>query len=147
MTVGRRWRGNKISAGETCSVTPPPRYSNREGCEVCQIGVAHSGAVKTPRLLSWWQPLTSVMVSAEWSIYHKRPVWTLMSMSVTFPHVVPGFTAGAVVAVEVEILTTLQHAQTTPFFRCTYPENTKRSFSSTVEHITRGSCIVQHRVL
>ncbi len=48
MTVGRRWQWNKISAGETCSVTPPPHNSNREGCEVCQIGGTHRGLLKHP---------------------------------------------------------------------------------------------------
>lgn len=90
MTVGRRRRENKISAGETCSVTPPPRYSNREGCEVCQIGVAHSGAVKTPRMLSWWQPLTSVRFSAHGQFITNGRCGC--PISTTFEHVVPGFT-------------------------------------------------------
>lgn len=47
--------GTRYQWGETCSVTPPPRYSNREGCEVCQMGVSRSGAVIVPRLRSWPQ--------------------------------------------------------------------------------------------
>lgn len=47
LTAGRRRRGNKMSAGETCSVMPPPHYSNRQGFEVCQISIDPVEPLKT----------------------------------------------------------------------------------------------------
>lgn len=106
-------RGTRYQRGETCSVTPPPHYSNRQGCEVCQIGVAHSGAVKTPWLLWWWQPLTSVMVYAKWPICHERPVWESdFSDFYSFAAVLLQVT---LVAAEVEMTTIWQHVEKNNF--------------------------------
>lgn len=124
---------NKISVGETSSVTPPPRYSNREGCEVCQMGVTHSGAVETPRLRSWWQPLRcspliGQFITNDWCV--QRLLHTCCQVFTTGDFC--GCWSGNSYSTA---------ASETTFFK--FQEDKNALFSSTVKHITPGSCIVQ----